>query len=165
MPGSLDVEVPTDDEVVALAGSLRFLIARLHRQLRQQDHSGLSPSLGAALATIARDGPMPLGALAATEQISAPTVTKLVDKLEEHGLIARKADPDDRRVCRVQITVTGRRQLEAIRTRRTAWLASRLSELSSDDVQRVAAALEVLETLVAPPAQTGAHAPDPDEST
>jgi hypothetical protein len=56
-----------DLDVVELAGHLRFLVARLHRQLRQQDQSGLSPALGAALATISRCGPLTLGQLAANE--------------------------------------------------------------------------------------------------
>jgi len=140
---------PTD-EVVELAGTLRFLVARLHRQLRHQDHSGLSPSLGAALATVARHGPMSLSSLAAAEQVSAPTVTKLVDKLEARGLVLRKADAADKRVCKVQITVTGRRQLADIRTRRTAWLAGRLHDLPAADLRRLADAVDVLEALIAP---------------
>lgn len=140
----------TDDQIVDLAGTMRFVVARLHRQLRNQDHSGLSPSLGAALATISRDGPMSLGALAAVEQVSAPTITKLVDKLEARGLVARKADTTDKRVCRVQITVTGRRQLDDIRSRRTAWLAERLGSLSPDDLHRLSDAVTVLEAIVTP---------------
>ncbi|MCC6225204.1 MAG: MarR family transcriptional regulator [Microthrixaceae bacterium] len=149
-----------DPKVVEIAGSLRFLIARLNRQLRQQDDSGLSPSLGAALATIAREGPMTLGALAAAEQVSAPTVTKLVDKLADRLLVVRQVDPNDRRVCRVQLTATGRRRLDAARTRRTEWLASRLGELAPDDLRRVAEAVAVLESIVAPtPTDTTSASP------
>jgi DNA-binding MarR family transcriptional regulator len=67
--------------------------------------------------------------------------------------VTRQVDPDDRRVTRVRITAAGRRQLESIRTRRTAWLASRLAELSTDDVARLDAALAVLDGLVAPPSR------------
>jgi hypothetical protein len=51
----------------------------------------------------------------------------------------------------VRATGAGRRQLEAIRTRRTAWLASRLVELPDDDVRALADAVHVLEGLVAAP--------------
>lgn len=138
-------------DVVELAGHLRFAVARLHRQLRQQDQSGLSATLGAALASIARDGPLTLSQLAACEQVSAPSVTRLVDKLVERGFVSRHADPDDGRVTRVRVTAAGRRQLESMRTRRTAWLASRLAELPDDDVERLAAASEILDRLAAAP--------------
>lgn len=141
----------TDAEIAELAGTLRFLIARLNRQLRQQDNSGLSPSLGAALATIAADGPMTLGALAAAEQVSAPTVTKLVDKLVEQSFVTREVDPSDKRICRVQVTPAGRRRLDAIRTRRTAWLAERLSKLPADSLVHFREAVSVLDALTTPP--------------
>ena len=140
---------PTD--VVELAGSLRFLVARLHRQLRQQDQSGLAPALGGALATISLEGPMTLSHLAAREQVTPPTITKLVDKLAERGLVVRRPDDLDRRVCRVEVTAAGRRQLDSIRTRRTAWLADRLGDLPPADLRRLRDAVAVLEELAAPP--------------
>ena len=45
----------------------------------------------------------------------------------------------------------GRRQLEASRTRRTAWLANQLRGLEPDDLERLAAALDVIEQLTKPP--------------
>jgi DNA-binding MarR family transcriptional regulator len=148
-----DIETTSEIDVVELAGHLRFAVARLNRQLRQQDQSGLSATLGAALASIYRDGPLTLSQLAATEQVSAPSITRLVDKLVERGFVTRQVDPDDRRVTRVRITAAGRRQLESIRTRRTAWLASRLAELPTEDVARLDAALAVLDGLAAPPSR------------
>jgi hypothetical protein len=51
-----------------------------------------------------------------------------------------------------QVTAAGRRHVARNRSRRTAWLASRLAELSADDLDRLAGAADVLERLVAPPA-------------
>ena len=146
--------VPAPD-TTELAGQLRVVVARLARILRQQDQSGLAPTLLAALTTIGRLGPLTFGEIAAHEQVAAPTVTKAVQKLEAKGLVARRPDPDDGRVCRVAITAAGRRQLEQNRRRRTAWLATRLGELDLDDIARLAAAVDVLEGLTnaeAPPA-------------
>lgn len=146
--------VPAPD-TTELAGQLRVVVARLARILRQQDQSGLAPTLLAALTTIGRLGPLTFGEIAAHEQVAAPTVTKAVQKLEAKGLVARRPDPDDGRVCRVAITAAGRRQLEQNRRRRTAWLATRLGELDPDDIARLAAAVDVLEGLTnaeAPPA-------------
>ncbi len=139
-----------------LAGHLRVVVARLARILRQQDQSGLAPTLLAALTTVGRAGPLTFGELAAHEQVAAPTITKAVQKLEAKGLVARRPDPDDGRVCRVALTAAGRRHLEQARRRRTAWLATRLSELEDDDIRRLADALDVLEAL------TNAEAPAPE---
>ena len=143
-------DADTDTE---LAGHLRVVVARLARILRQQDQSGLAPTLLAALTTVGRAGPLTFGELAAHEQVAAPTITKAVQKLEARGLVARRPDPDDGRVCRVALTAAGRRHLDQARRRRTAWLATRLSELEDDDIRRLADALDVLEAL------TSAEAP------
>ncbi|MBL8778973.1 MAG: winged helix-turn-helix transcriptional regulator [Acidimicrobiales bacterium] len=140
-------------DTTELAGQLRVVVARLARILRQQDQSGMPPTLLAALTTIGRSGPLTFGELAAHEQVAAPTITKAVQKLEAKGLVSRRPDPDDGRVCRVAITAAGRRHLERARRRRTAWLATRLTELDEDDVRRLADAVDVLEAL------TNAEAP------
>ena len=134
-----------------IAGSLRFSVIRLARLLRQQDRSGLSPTLTAALATISREGPLTLGELAGREQVAPPSITKVVAKLEAEGLVSRRADTTDRRVSRVAITRAGQRRLEANRSRRTAWLESRLRELPPEELAQLEAAVGVLERLVASP--------------
>ena len=136
-----------------LAGPLRLHVTRLSRLLRQQDQSGFAPALATALATIGREGPITLSRLAAEEHVTPPTVTKLVDRLEERGFVSRRIDPTDRRVCRVTITRAGVKQLESIRVRRTAWLADRLSSLPADDLERLVAAIDVLEALARPPSE------------
>lgn len=144
-----------ETETTELAGHLRVVVARLARILRQQDQSGMAPTLLAALTTVGRAGPLTLGELAAQEQVAAPTITKAVQKLEAKGLVGRQRDPDDGRVCRVALTAAGRRHLEQARRRRTAWLATRLGELDDDDIRRLADAVDVLDAL------TNAEAPVP----
>jgi len=132
---------------VELAGVLRLSVTRLARLLRQQDQTGLAPTLTTALATIFREGPLTLGELAGAEQVTAPTITKVVEKLESHGFVTRHTDEQDRRVCRVQVTQAGRRHLDTVRNRRTAWLAGRLRTLTPDELHRLAEAADVLEKL------------------
>ena len=93
-----------DGDIDRIAASLRMSIARLARLLRQQDHSGMSPAMGTALASVFLHGPLTLGRLASLEQVTPPTVSKLVDKLVDRGLVEREVDPTDRRVCRVVVT-------------------------------------------------------------
>jgi DNA-binding MarR family transcriptional regulator len=137
-----------------VAGRLRLSVTRLARLLRQQDESGLTPTMGAALATIGRVGPLTLGELAALEQVAPPTVTKVIGKLEAAGLVDRLADRADRRVCRVALSADGRRQLEINRSRRTAWLADRLAALEPEEQDRLAAAIDAIEQLTAAPDPT-----------
>jgi DNA-binding MarR family transcriptional regulator len=136
----------------AVAGRLRQSVFRLARLLRQQDDSGDAPALISALAVIDRRGPLTLGALAAQEQVSPPTITKVVDTLEARGLVERVRDDADRRVCRVKVTARGRRRLDASRTRRTAWLARQIDALPASDVAQLTAALDVIEKLTSAPA-------------
>lgn len=89
-----------------------------------------------------------MGQLAAFEQVVPPSITRIVSKLEEMGLVLRLADPDDGRVIRVDLTPDGRCQLEESRVRRDRWLRDRLDELDDDDVEAIVAAIEPLERLL-----------------
>ena len=138
------------DDLEALSSRLRFSVARLARLLRQQDGGTLGATASSALATVSRVGAPTLGELAASEHVAAPTITKVVGKLEEGGLVRREADPSDRRVGRVVLTPEGERHLEENRTRRTAWLVGQLRGLPAGDVARLADAVDVLEALAEP---------------
>jgi DNA-binding MarR family transcriptional regulator len=141
----------TGDRATETAAHLRLSVTRLARLLRQQDIGGLSPSQIAILATIEREGSMTLGDLASHERVAPPTVTKAVDKLVALGFVERRTHATDKRVCMVHLSAAGRRHLVATRNRRTAWLATRLRDLSADDLERLAAASAVLDRLAAAP--------------
>lgn len=132
-----------------MASRLRLAVMRLARQVRQETVGGdVTPSMLSALATVDRRGPLTLGALAAAERIQPPSMTKLVARLEEAGLVVREVDASDRRVARVQVTREGKRLVERMRSRGSAYIASRLATLSPEERAVVEAALPVLERLV-----------------
>lgn len=131
-----------------LATRLRLAVGRLARRLRREGGEGLSPSLLSALVTIDVHGPLTLGALAAHEAVTPPSVTRLVAELERQGLVRRERHPDDRRAARLSLTADGRRALARVRSRKTAYLARRLSELDKVDLAALQAALPVLERLL-----------------
>ena len=150
-----DICVPTlhtaerrDATPLGLANALRPTIARLARRLRQQDHTGLGPTMTGTLASIAKHGGPTHGELAAIEQVAPPTITAVVDKLEKLGFVARQTDAVDRRVTRVHATPAGIEQLDEVRNRRTSWLAFRLTALTDDERLRLADAVDVLAKLV-----------------
>jgi DNA-binding MarR family transcriptional regulator len=137
-----------DSTPLELANALRPTITRLARRLRQQDHTGLGPTLTAALASIAKHGGPTHGELAAMEQVTPPTITAVVGKMETLGLVTRETDVADRRVTRVRVTPAGIDQLDGVRSRRTSWLASQLSSLTDDERRRLADAVDVLAKIV-----------------
>src|SRR6201996_4528910 len=113
-----------------LAHRLRPAITRLGRRMRQEAGGDLSPSQVAALSTITGHGPLTPSELAARERIQRPTATRVLARLEEAGLIARTADPADRRSSLVSATPAGSALLVEMRARRDAWMAGRLDTLS-----------------------------------
>lgn len=131
-----------------LASRLRLAITRMARRLRQQGDPALSPSLVAALSTIERLGPLTPSELAEAERVQRPTVTRIVARLAEAGLIERTSDQRDARVARLAVTAEGRRVLKALRTRKTAYLARRLERLDPEDRAALERAAEVLERLL-----------------
>jgi DNA-binding MarR family transcriptional regulator len=131
-----------------LVESLRLAVGRLARRLRQQAEAEITASQLSALASIGRLGPITLGNLASVERLRPPTVTRIVANLEESGLVARQADASDRRVSRVEVTQSGRELLEVTRTRKDAYLATRLATLGKADLDVLREATAVLERLL-----------------
>jgi DNA-binding MarR family transcriptional regulator len=62
-----------------------------------------------AFALRAIDQPTPMGRIAEVLCTDGSTVTWIVDRLEERGLVERQSDPRDRRVRLVALTEEGRR--------------------------------------------------------
>ena len=110
---------------------------------------GLSASHLAALATLERHGPMPLGELAAREKVAPPSMTRVVTRLSDADLVARQIKPGDRRQVLVEITAAGSTLLAADRKRRDEWLSSRLAELTPEDLAALERVVPVLERLAA----------------
>ena len=148
MPLAASPSAAIDHELVA---RLRLAVGRLARRLRQQTEGEISASQLSALASVDRLGPLTLGELAAVERVRPPTTTRVVANLEELGLVARRPDPADRRVARVETTPEGRAFLERSRTRRDAFLAQRMAALSPDELGLLEPAVAVLERLLEDP--------------
>lgn len=136
--------MPSADETAA---RLRLAATRLHRRLRREAGLDLTPSQISALATIANRGPITLGSLAEHESVSAPSITKVINVLQESGLVAREADPSDRRVNYVTVTPEGAALVAESRRRKTAWLSGRIRELTPEQRKRLDEAIDVIEAL------------------
>ena len=93
--GKMMIFSPTPSKAVTasadLAPCLRLAVARLQRIVRQQAMGGLNLAEGSCLAIIDLHGPLSLSDVASRENLSAPTITKIVTRLENQGLIERLA--------------------------------------------------------------------------
>ena len=135
---------------VSVANRLRPVLLRLARELRREARAfGVTGGQAALLAAVERRGRIGLGELAAGEGVSAPAMSKHVDRLEQAGLVSRvPGSSGDRRRVEIELTVEGQRVLRRVRSRRTAWLATRLSALSPEDLDALAEAIGPLSRLV-----------------
>ncbi len=112
------------------------------RQLRRLDHElGLSPARFSLLATLRYRGPQTVGRLAQLEDVSQPTVTKLVNALEAAGLVQRQPDPADGRASLVHLSPGGRALVRRARARKIEYIESLTSGMNPDTIRDVARAL------------------------
>jgi DNA-binding MarR family transcriptional regulator len=81
-------------------------------------------------------GPKTLSELAEANNLDAPYVTLIIDKMEAHGLVQRQPHPDDRRRKLVTLTAAGQ---EAVATANAILLRppSALDALSADELDRL----------------------------
>src|SRR6516225_8691614 len=146
------VVLPAGSELPAdFAPRLRMATMRLARLLRQHADPDHSQTLISALATVARCGPVTLGRLAELAAVQPPSMTRIVAKLDELGLLARVTDDADRRVARVSVTPAAEELLADVRTRRNELLARRLVDLQPEELAALQAALPALERLAGLP--------------
>lgn len=121
---------------------------RLLRRLRRADaEAGLSGPQSSALSVLVFGGPLNLKALAAAEQVRAPTMSRLVSEMEASRLVTRRRSADDRRAVVVEATPYGRALLQKARERRLETLAASLAGLSAADRGLLGRAAALLERL------------------
>jgi DNA-binding MarR family transcriptional regulator len=112
------------------------------RQLRRLDHElGLSPARFSLLATLRYRGPQTVSRLAQLEDVSQPTVSKLVNALEAAGLVQRQPDPADGRASLVHLSSRGRALVRRARARKIEYIESVTCGMDADTVSAVARAL------------------------
>jgi len=124
---------------------LRLATFRLARRIRaQKADQGLSDGQFAVLGVLYREGARTLTQLAEAERVSAPSMNRTVDCLEELGYLVRTADEVDRRKSNITLTDDGRDVVKATISKRDAWLTTRLRELSKEDRATLERAAELM---------------------
>jgi DNA-binding MarR family transcriptional regulator len=97
-------------------------------RLLRAEHPGTVPTLALAQRLVSR----------------APDITRILDKLEQRGLIGRERPADNRRLVRVGITVAGLALLDDMRGPLRACHARQLGHLPPADLKRLIALLRAV---------------------
>ncbi|MDT5041653.1 MAG: hypothetical protein QOE51_2638 [Actinoplanes sp.] len=136
-------ERATADE---LAKTLREAIHRLNRRVRQARPVGdLTFSQLSALTSLQLAGALTPRELADMERVQPPTMTKIVGKLEDRGLVARTPHPTDGRQVILAATELGRAVFAQFEQARNEWLAAQLAELTPEQRDTLASAAAILQ--------------------
>jgi DNA-binding MarR family transcriptional regulator len=93
-------------------------------------------------------GPSRISALATVDRCAQPTMSVLVQRLEDHRWVDRTADPDDTRASLISLNDAGRIALQEARVAAAAPVAARLRALGEEDVRRAADAVALLRRLL-----------------
>ncbi len=153
--------MPPTDSLQADAEALQHvmmqasLLAR-RRLMTTLTTSGLTVAQYYTLRAVCRaEGGSSMSALAeATHQVSA-TMTGIIDRLAERGLVERREDPEDRRSRRVYLTEAGGQLMAAIARQQAAHHLHIMELFSAAERQHLLALMEkyvlALETLAATP--------------
>jgi DNA-binding MarR family transcriptional regulator len=128
-----------------LAAALRDSITRLNRRLRQARPMGdLTITQLSALTSLELSGALTPRELAEIERVQPPTLTKIVAKLEERGLVQRSPHPTDGRQVILAASGSGRAVVAEHRRTRDEWLAKQLTILTPEEREVLAKAAEIL---------------------
>lgn len=135
-----------------LANRLHTTAIHLLRGLRDIDEqAGISARRLSALSVIVYAGPITLTDLAAAEQVSLPTTSRMMKDMEADELIERIPDPADKRSVRVQATAKGQALFDEARRRRIESISNRIQSLPDEQMKVLKEATTLLERIILPP--------------
>lgn len=149
--GSQTIAPVTDTRRVL--DSLRWIVRDL-RLAQASGPEGLSTAQAFVLEVLRERGPLTVGELALATATDPSSVSVVVHKLEEKGLVAKAASPLDRRRQVVNLTAAGSRTRKGAPAPAQFRLLERLEALEPEERRRLAELLE----RIAPP-EAGEAAP------
>jgi len=135
--------IPPDDrplEPRAAAEALHGLIMSVGRRRSLRDPlaeltevHGFTPAQVHAMGWLGLDGAMSMGQLAKLLGVTEKTVTGVVDRLENSGMVERVRDAEDRRIIHVQLTDKGRAEFHRMHERVLSHLERLMGALDAED--------------------------------
>jgi len=150
--GTVDdqVSVRQAEQAAALAMDLRAIFGKLKRKSREQgEPDDLTPSQVSVLLRLEKDGSAAVSSLARAEGMRPQSMSAIVRTLLKAGLVAGSPDPNDRRQTLMSLSGKCQKLLKEGRAARQDWLTTKIqSKLSSQDQEKLAAAVDLLARLV-----------------
>ncbi|MCK6079137.1 MarR family transcriptional regulator [Microbacterium sp. EYE_5] len=141
-----DANDDTTPDLAHAASDFRMATFRLARRLRSQRAvDTMSDGQFAVLAGLKVHGPHTLGELAERERVSAPSMNRTVNCLEELGYLSRTPDEHDRRKVVIDLTETGREVVAETVRRRDSWLEHAFEDLSAAERSTLAKAAAIMQ--------------------
>lgn len=115
---------------------------RIHEHLRRQvkDH-GLTLTEFGVLEALLHKGPLSHGDIADRVLLASSSITYVIDKLEDRGLLRRRPSEEDRRETLAELTPEGRTKIEAAFPEHAALIDELMANLSLEDKRETASLL------------------------
>ncbi|GAA1414174.1 MarR family transcriptional regulator [Glutamicibacter uratoxydans] len=130
-----------------IAAGITMTAGTMSRLLGHIAGQGRSVTAWRVLAGLDRDGAQRVGDLAIGQRVAQPTMTGLVIRLEQDGMVIRQTDPRDRRVSLVALTERGKQEVDGYRARAIQALGGTIGELSTKEQVVLSSALPLLQRL------------------
>lgn len=132
-----------------MSDSLGFLLADVSRLMRrnfdQRARSiGVTRNQWRVLTLLVRHEGSNQGNLADLLEVEPITLCRMVDRLQESGLVERRPDPQDRRAWRLFLTPTSRPLLDELRGHAAALFCDATTGLSETQQSELHAALDTI---------------------
>ena len=119
---------------------------RLRESLRRQvEAHGLTLTEFGVLEALLHKGPLTHGKIAERVLLASSSITYVVDKLEERGLLRRRRSEEDRRVKLAELTPEGRATIEAAFPEHAALIDALMGDLSPEKKRTAASVLRRVE--------------------
>lgn len=134
-------------QVDYVASELVIRTALLTRLVVRQAGGRISRTEAGVLRSLSQ-GSRRITELAELEGLAQPSVTLMVRRLEEAGLVARGRDSEDGRVVMVSLTASGVEVLEDFRAHARVVLREYLTEMSDVQVDALVSAVDSLQELI-----------------
>jgi DNA-binding MarR family transcriptional regulator len=141
-----------------------FTLAEVQRMMRayadkQAARLGITRAQWAVLAKIERAEGLKQSELAEMMEMQPITLTRLIDKLCDHGWIERRGDENDRRVNRLYLRKAARPLLGKLSGLRSELTAMALEGIAPADAHRLLAQLDLIKENVRNAIQNPANEP------
>lgn len=147
-PADFETRLRQDDRI-ELRAWLRLLtctslLERVVRRGLREEFGSTLPRLE-ILAQLEREpAGLTMGDLSQRLMVTNGNVTGLIDRMVAEGLVARRAQPGDRRIQVVRLTASGKQAFDAMAPAHQAWITTMMGALSRAELAQLHALLAKL---------------------